>query len=83
MFRPAFFDFATCTTYLSKFPNGKLAPFHCIDGLPEEVIADRSQSGRVIRTKVTLVSGFERNGFFYTRTAAAALAAEIPTEKAE
>jgi len=75
-FRPAFFDFATQTIYLSRFANGRPAPFHMLDGLPEEVVVDRSPSGRVISAKATLLSGFERNGFFYTRSAASRAAAE-------
>jgi len=75
-FRPAFMDFATQTIYLSRFANGRPAPFHLLDGLPEEVVVDRSPNGRVISAKATLISGFERNGYFYTRTAAARAAAE-------
>ena len=78
-FRPAFFDFATQTIYLSRFANGRPAPFHMLDGLPEEVVVDRSPSGRVISAKATLLSGFERNGFFYTRSAAARAAEEWTT----
>lgn len=78
-FRPAFFDFATQTIYLSRFANGRPAPFHMLDGLPEEVVVDRSPSGRVISAKATLISGFERNGFFYTRSAAARAAEEWTT----
>jgi hypothetical protein len=75
-FRPAFFDFGTQTIYISRFANGRPAPFHMLDGLPEEVVVDRSPTGRVISAKATLISGFERGGFFYTRTAAARAAAE-------
>jgi hypothetical protein len=75
-FRPAFLDFATQTIYLSRFANGRAAPFHLLDGLPEEVVVDRSPNGRVISAKATLISGFERNGYFYTRSAAARAAAE-------
>ena len=78
-FRPAFFDFGTQTIYLSRFANGRPAPFHMLDGLPEEVVVDRSPSGRVISAKATLISGFERNGFFYTRSAAARAAEEWTT----
>jgi hypothetical protein len=77
-FRPAFFDFATHTIYPSCFANGKLAPFHLLDGLPAEVVAIRAPSGRVIAAKATLIAGFERNGYFYTRAAAAKAAAEWP-----
>ena len=75
-FTPAFLDFATQTIYPSRFADGRLAPFHILDGLPEEVIIDRAPSGRVIAAKATLISGFVRNGFFYTRAAAARAAAE-------
>lgn len=70
-FRPAFFDYATHTIHMSRFANGKPAPFHLLDGLPDDAVAIRSSTGRVIAAKATLISGFERNGFFYTRSAAA------------
>jgi hypothetical protein len=70
-FRPAFLDFETQQVYPSRFADGRLAPFHLLDGLPEEVVIDRSASGRVVSAKATLISGFIRNGFFYTRAAAA------------
>jgi hypothetical protein len=75
-FKPAFLDFATQTIYPSRFADGRLAPFHLLDGLPEEVVIDRARNGRVVAAKATLISGFVRNGFFYTRTAAARAAAE-------
>ncbi|HSN22184.1 MAG TPA: hypothetical protein VLS49_15990 [Usitatibacter sp.] len=75
-FRPAFLDFETQTVYPCRFANGMLAPFHVLDGLPDEVVIDRTPSGRVVAAKATLISGFVRNGFFYTRTAAARAAAE-------
>ena len=75
-FKPAFLDFATQTIYPSRFADGRLAPFHLLDGLPEEVVIDRAPNGRVVAAKATLISGFVRNGFFYTRTAAARAAAE-------
>jgi hypothetical protein len=75
-FRPAFLDFETQTIYECRFANGLPAPFHVLDGLPHEVVVDRTASGRVVAAKATLISGFVRNGFFYTRTAAARAAAE-------
>lgn len=75
-FSPAFLDFATQTIYRSCFADGRAAPFHLLDGLPDAVVVSRSASGRVTAAKATLVSGFERNGFFYTRTAAARAVAE-------
>ena len=75
-FRPAFLDFATQTIYLSRYADGRPSPFHLLEGLPEEVVVDRAPSGRVIAAKPTLISGFERKGFFYTRRAAALAAAQ-------
>ena len=75
-FHPAFLDFATMRTYRSLFADGGDTPFHVLDGLPDEVVMTRSHSGRVTCAKPTLISGFERNGFFYTRSAAARAAAE-------
>ena len=75
-FRPAFLDFATLKIYLSRFADGRPAPIHHIGGLPDEVVVARTPCGRVIAPKATLIAGFERNGFFYTRSAAARAAAE-------
>jgi hypothetical protein len=70
-FRPAFLDCATMAIYPSCFADGRPAPFHLLDGLPEDVVITRSEDGRVKRVKSSIVSGFERGGFFYTRRAAA------------
>jgi hypothetical protein len=75
-FRPAFLDFETQIIYPSRFADGRPAPIHVLDGLPEEVIVDRTTAGRVVHAKASLISGFVRNGFFYTRSAAAKAAAE-------
>lgn len=77
-FRPAFLDVSTMQVHESRFADGRLAPFHLLDGLPDEVVVRRSPLGRVLAAKSTLVSGFVRNGFFYTRAAAARAAAEWP-----
>jgi len=75
-FRPAFLDFETQVIYPSRFADGRPAPVHVLDGLPEEVIIDRAPNGRVVSAKASIISGFVRNGFFYTRSAAAKAAAE-------
>lgn len=75
-FKPAFRDFATGIVYPACFADGRPAPFHLLDGLPEDLIVDRAPHGRVLRAKASLVSGFTRDGRFYTREAAAALAAD-------
>jgi hypothetical protein len=83
-FRPAFFDCATCAIYPSRFADGRDAPFHLLDGLPDEVVIERSPEGRVVSAKSSLVSGFVRGGYFFTRSAAARVASEwtpIPREQ--
>ena len=69
-FVPAFIDIETETIYRSCLANGRPAPFHSVDGLPEEVVVARTPSGRVARVKASVVSGFVRDGCFYTRDAA-------------
>jgi hypothetical protein len=73
-FRPAFLDAATGTIHLSRFANGCIAPVHVLDGLPDTLIEERDGSGRVLRTKSGVVSGFERCGVFVTREEAHRLA---------
>jgi hypothetical protein len=74
-FRPAFLDTCTRAVYPSCFANGVPAPFHLIDGLPDEAVDRRDASGRVITLKTSVVSGFIRDGHFYTREEAAAACA--------
>ncbi len=40
---------------------------HLLDGLPEEWVRERHPSGRVAVVKYSVVSGFLRQGEFYTR----------------
>lgn len=70
-FRPAFMDTETLAIYASCFADGRPAPFHLIDGLPDELIAERSASGRVAVLKASVVSGFVREDHFYSRDEAA------------
>lgn len=71
-FRPAFFDTETQHAYLACFADGRPAPFHLIDGLPEEVVDARDAAGHVARLKTSVVAGFLLAGRFYTRSEAAA-----------
>lgn len=82
-FAPAFLDYATFTIHASRFADGRLAPFHLLDGLPDEAVAVRSPCGRVVAAKSTLISGFVRGGFFYTRAAAARLLREWDSSPSE
>jgi hypothetical protein len=71
-FRPAFRDSDTGRVYPSCFGDGAPAPVHLFDGLPDDVVVERTASGRVMAVKISLVSGFVRCGRFYTREEAAA-----------
>jgi hypothetical protein len=69
-FRPAFFDFATATLYPSRRQDGSAADGHDPGGLPDAVVVVRNACGRVIATRSSLRAGYERGGYFFTRTAA-------------
>jgi hypothetical protein len=70
-FRPAFLDTESGAVYLSCYTNGQPAPFHLLDGLPDELVLARNPAGRVTRAKGCVSSGFVRDGRFYTREEAA------------
>jgi len=72
-FQPAFIDRDTGTVHLSRFPDGRPAPCHLLDGLPDELVLARNAQGRVMRVKSSVVSGFVRDERFYTRDEAAAM----------
>ena len=73
-FRPAFLDSDTGTVHPSCFADGRPAPVHVIDGLPPALVAARTPAGRVCAVKESVVSGFSRDGLFYTREEAMHLA---------
>jgi len=66
-FRPAFLDSETGRVYLSAFADGRPAPVHLLDGLPQSLVVARSPSGRVCAVKASVISGFARDARFYTR----------------
>lgn len=70
-FRPAFIDTDTGIIYLSCNCEGSPAPFHCLDGLPEELVLERNAQGQVTAAKPSVLAGFERDGRFYSREQAA------------
>jgi hypothetical protein len=74
-FRPGYRNGATGEQVLSRFADGSPAPVHLLDGLPEAWIAARDSHGHVTRTCPGLVSGFIRDGRFYTREEAIRAAA--------
>lgn len=71
-FRPAFRDSETGCVYESRFGDGRPAPCHLLDGLPDAVVLARDDCGRVRDVKPGVVSGFVRDERFYTRDEAAA-----------
>lgn len=70
-FLPAFQDTLNGTVYLSRFADGRLAPIHVFDGLPEAAILERTPTGRIVKVKPSITAGFVRTGQFYTRAQAA------------
>lgn len=75
-FRPAFLDRATGVVYPSRYADGRLSPFHVFDGLPPALVVTRERDGRAIGVRESVVSGFVRDGRFYTRTEAAEAAGD-------
>jgi hypothetical protein len=71
--RPAFRDNASGKVYPSCFADGRPAPFHLLDGLPDALVMRRADSGQVLEAKAGLVCGFLLHDRFYTRDEAAAL----------
>ena len=73
-FCAAFIDTATDKTVVSCFADGRPAPVHVLDGLPNDWISERDASGTVVAVIDTVVPGFLKDGRFYTREQAAAAA---------
>ncbi|MEE4377857.1 MAG: hypothetical protein V2J55_10155 [Candidatus Competibacteraceae bacterium] len=73
-FVPAFQDSQTGTVYLSRFADGRPAPMHLLEGLPQSVVVARNETGKINAIKPSVVAGFVRCGQFYTREQAAASA---------
>ena len=74
-FVPAFLDADTGAVYRARYADGRPAPMHLLDGLPEEVIAMHTVAGGVAAAKSSIIAGFLRDGRFYTREQAAAVVA--------
>lgn len=70
-FVPAFMDTITGHAYPSRFANGKLAPVHLFDGLPDALVKKSVVTGRIYALREGLVSGFLQGRRFYTRAEAA------------
>lgn len=76
-FRPAFRDNFSELVYLSRYADGRPAPIHVLDGLPGIMVKTRYPSGRVKAVKEGVISGFLRDGCFYTREEAADFIASL------
>lgn len=76
-FRPAFMDVDTRRVYESRFADGRPAPFHLLDGLPDELVVERAPGGRIAAIKSTVIAGFVRAARFYSREEAARCVAAL------
>lgn len=70
-FLPAFQDVGDRSTEISRFGDGRPAPVHLLDGLPDAWVVERSSSGQVVSVKDSVIAGFLRQNRFYTREQAA------------
>ena len=66
-FMPAFQDTLSGCVYPSRCADGRPAPIHTLDGLPNDVVLERDLNGRTLRVKPSVIAGFVREGQFYTR----------------
>lgn len=70
-FLPAFQNVLSGEVELSRFCDGRQAPCHLFDALPEEWVLLWDLQGRVCELKAHIVSGFVRQQQFYSRQQAA------------
>jgi hypothetical protein len=66
-FVPAFCDTETGRTVIARYADGRPAPMHLLEGLPEGWVVSRDANGRAAAVKASVTAGFLRNGVFYTR----------------
>lgn len=70
-FVPAFLDSVTGIAYRSRFADGRPAPVHLLEGLPNHLLNRYDETGGITSPGAGLISGFLRLGRFYTRSEAA------------
>jgi hypothetical protein len=70
-FVPAFLDQETGSVYPARFADGRPAPMHLLDGLPDEVVVSRRACGHIQALKPSVIAGFLRRERFFTREQAA------------
>ncbi len=64
---PAFQNRLTGETRMSTFADGSPASVHLLDGLPNHWVVSRDDDNHVLAVLDTVVSGFVRDGEFFTR----------------
>lgn len=64
---PAFRDDSTGRVYLSRFSNGRLAPIHLLDGLPDALVKRPLCSTQTDTPCPAVTAGFVHGGEFFTR----------------
>ena len=72
-FQPAFLDSESGEIYPSCLADGSPSPVHSLNGWPEGVVLMRDEQGNVLQVKGSVVSGFQRDGAFFSRDECAAL----------
>jgi hypothetical protein len=77
-FQPAFIDRRTGAVHLSRFADGRLAPCHLLDGLPDQLVLARDEQGHATCARDSVESGFLHEGHFHTRCEAAAMLVAAP-----
>lgn len=70
-FRAAFRDTATGRVLLARFADGRPAPMHLLEGLPREWALSFDEVGCPSQLKSSIVAGFVRGRWFFTREEAA------------
>jgi hypothetical protein len=70
-FVPGYLDTESGVAVVSCFADGRPAPVHVLDGLPEGWVRCRDASGKVAMARSGVIAGFIRDGRFYTREEAA------------
>ncbi len=72
-FEPAFLDSDSGIIYPSRLANGLPSPVHSLNGLPDNLVLARDIHGNVTAVKGSVISGFSREGLFYSREECAEL----------
>lgn len=72
-FQPAFLDRDSRDIHLSCDAAGVPVQFHSFEGIPAAWVVERDVHGRPCAVKSSVVAGFVRDGYFFTREQAAQL----------